>query len=101
MIEQDEALGELLNVVEQQEGNLQQGNGYIFKSIECRSILKHGINPTVVIFDELHAQPNRELWDIMTFGAGSARKRTLWWVITTAGNDPDRNSIGWEIHEKS
>lgn len=48
---------------------------------------------------ELHAQPNRELWDVMTFGAGAARKEPLWWVITTAGDDPDRRSIGWEVHE--
>jgi phage terminase large subunit-like protein len=37
----------------------------------------------------------------MTFGAGAARKEPLWWVITTAGDDPDRHSIGWEIHEKA
>ena len=48
---------------------------------------------------ELHAQPSRDLWDVMTFGAGAARKEPIWWVITTAGDDPDRHSIGWEIHE--
>ncbi len=60
---------------------------------------KHGANPTVVVFDELHAQPNRKLWDVMTFGAGAARKEPLWWVITTAGDDPDQKSIGWEKHQ--
>lgn len=25
----------------------------------------------------------------------------MWWVITTAGDDPDRKSIGWEIHERA
>lgn len=37
----------------------------------------------------------------MTFGAGSARREPIWWVITTAGDDPDRHSIGWEIHEQA
>ncbi|MDC3414277.1 terminase TerL endonuclease subunit [Terrihalobacillus insolitus] len=37
----------------------------------------------------------------MTFGAGAARKEPIWWVITTAGDDPDRHSIGWEIHEQA
>jgi phage terminase large subunit-like protein len=60
---------------------------------------KHGLNPTVVIFDELHAQPNRRLWDVMTFCAGSSRNEPLCWVITTAGDDPDRASIGWEQHD--
>lgn len=62
---------------------------------------KHGYKPSCVIFDELHAQPNRDLWDIMTFGAGDARKQPVWIVLTTAGDDPDRHSIGWEVHEKA
>jgi phage terminase large subunit-like protein len=37
----------------------------------------------------------------MTFGSGSARFEPLYWVITTAGDDPDKKSIGWEIHEKA
>lgn len=62
---------------------------------------KHGYKPSCVIFDELHAQPNRDLWDIMTFGSGSSRKQPVWIVLTTAGDDPDRHSIGWEVHEKA
>ena len=46
-------------------------------------------------------QPNRALWDVMTFGAGDARLQPIWIVLTTAGEDPDRESIGWEIHEWS
>jgi phage terminase large subunit-like protein len=101
MIEQDEALEQLLNVVDSKKEIYNRETGTYLKVLSAEAYTKHGINPTVVIFDELHAQPNRELWDIMTFGAGSARKEPLWWVITTAGDDPDRNSIGWEIHEKA
>lgn len=71
------------------------------KVMSSEAYSKHGYKPTCVIFDELHAQPNRELWDVMTFGAGSARKQPVWIVLTTAGDDPDRKSIGWEIHEKA
>lgn len=71
------------------------------KVMSSEAYSKHGYKPTCVIFDELHAQPNRELWDIMTFGAGSARKQPVWIVLTTAGDDPDRRSIGWEIHQKA
>lgn len=74
--------------------------GFI-KVLSAEAFSKHGYNPSCVIFDELHAQPNRELWDVMTFGAGSARRQPVWIVLTTAGDDPDRNSIGWEIHEKA
>ena len=62
---------------------------------------KHGYKPSCVIFDELHAQPNRDLWDVMTAGSGSGRRQPVWIVLTTAGDDPDRTSIGWEIHEKA
>ncbi len=71
------------------------------KVMSSEAYSKHGYKPTCVIFDELHAQPKRDLWDIMTFGAGSARKQPVWIVLTTAGDDPDKNSIGWEIHEKA
>lgn len=71
------------------------------KVLSSEAYRKHGFKPSCVIFDELHAQPNRDLWDYMTFGAGSGRRQPVWIVLTTAGDDPDRNSIGWEIHEKA
>lgn len=101
MIDQDEELKQLLKVTESRKEIENIETGTIMKVLSAEAYTKHGINPTVVIFDELHAQPNRELWDVMTFGAGAARKEPLWWVITTAGDDPDKNSIGWEIHEQA
>lgn len=69
--------------------------------LSAEAYSKHGYRPSCVIFDELHSQPNRDLWDVMTFGAGSGRRQPVWIVLTTAGDDPDRTSIGWEIHEKA
>ena len=69
--------------------------------LSAEAYSKHGYRPSCVVFDELHAQPNRDLWDVMTFGAGSGRRQPVWIVLTTAGNDPDRRSIGWEVHEKA
>ena len=76
-------------------------SGTKMKVLSSEAYSKHGYKPTCVIFDELHAQPNRQLWDVMTFGSGSARKQPVYIVLTTAGDDPDRHSIGWEIHEKA
>ena len=73
--------------------------GTFIKVLSAEAYSKHGLNPTVVIFDELHALQKRDLWDVMTFGSGAARKEQLVWIITTAGDDPDRKSIGWEKHE--
>jgi phage terminase large subunit-like protein len=73
----------------------------IYKAVSAEAYSKHGLNVSACIFDELHAQPNRSLWDVMTTYAGDARDQPLWYVITTAGDDADRKSIGWEIHEKA
>src|SRR5690625_4642187 len=100
MIEQDAELEKILKVKDSQREIKNLITGTVMKVLSAEAFTKHGINPTVVIFDELHAQPNRDLWDVMTFGAGAARREPLWWVITTAGDDPDKTSIGWEVHEQ-
>lgn len=74
--------------------------GGVLKVYSADADTKHGYSFSCVIFDELHAQPNRKLWDVVTFGSGSARRQPAWIVLTTAGDDPDRRSIGWETHEK-
>ncbi len=56
---------------------------YAAMSAEARS--KEGLNASGVIFDELHAQPGRELWDALAY-AGSAREQPLHLSITTAGD---------------
>ncbi|OAS21147.1 terminase large subunit [Paenibacillus oryzisoli] len=101
MIEQEPELEAILKITDSRKEIKNKLTGTTLKVLSAEAFTKHGINPTVVIFDELHAQPKRDLWDVMTFGSGAARKEPLWWVITTAGDDPDRNSIGWEIHEKA
>lgn len=99
MIEQEPMLGKILKITDSKKEIHNKKTGTFLKVLSAEAFSKHGINPTVVIFDELHAQPNRDLWDTMTFGSGSARKEPLFWVITTAGDDPDHKSIGWEIHQ--
>ena len=74
-------------------------SGSVYEVLSAEAFTKHGFKVSACLFDELHAQPNRDLWDIMTFEAGSTRRQPIWWIITTAGDDPDRVSIGWEQHE--
>lgn len=70
-----------------------------YQVVSSEAFSKHGLNISGCVFDELHAQPKRDLWDVMTKGAGDARRQPLWFVTTTAGTD--RNSICWEIHQKA
>lgn len=97
--ELDYEQGGILKILDSKKEIWNTETGSFLKVLSAEAYTKHGLNPSVVIFDELHAQPTRDLWDVMTFGAGAARKEPLWWVITTAGDDPDRHSIGWEVHE--
>lgn len=74
--------------------------GGVLKVYSADADTKHGYSFSAIIIDELHAQPNRRLWDVLTAGSDAARRQQAVIVLTTAGDDPDRKSIGWEIHEK-
>lgn len=74
--------------------------GGLMKVYSSDADTKHGYSFSAIIIDELHAQPNRRLWDVLTTGSDAARRQQAVIVLTTAGDDPDRKSIGWEIHEK-
>jgi phage terminase large subunit-like protein len=53
----------------------------------------HGLNPSLVIYDELHLAKKRDLYDAMITGMG-ARRQPLMVAITTAGHD--RRSLAFE-----
>jgi len=57
---------------------------------------QYGLNAHGIVIDELHAQPNRDLFDVLVTSTGS-RRQPLIVMITTAGYD--RESICWEQHE--
>lgn len=68
----------------------------VYRVLSSEAYSKHGLNPHGIIFDELHAQPNRELYDVLNTAMGK-RAQPLMIMITTAGYD--RNSVCWQQHE--
>lgn len=70
-----------------------------YQVLSAEAYSKHGFNIHGVVFDELHTQPNRKLFDVMTKGSGDARMQPLYFLITTAGTDT--KSICYETHEKA
>lgn len=70
-----------------------------YQVLSAEAYSKHGFNIHGVVFDELHTQPNRKLFDVMTKGSGDARMQPLYFLITTAGTDT--NSICFETHQKA
>ena len=75
--------------------------GTFYKVVSSDAYTKHGLNVSAVVGDEIHAWPGRDMFDVMTKGAGETRLQPIWIFITTAGDDPDRVSIGWEQHAKA
>jgi len=69
-------------------------NNSSYEALSAEAGTKHGLNAHGVIFDELHAQPDRRLVDVMATSMG-ARSQPLLVYITTAGFD--RKSVCWEI----
>lgn len=74
------------------------GTSNMYKVLSSEAHTKHGFIPSAIIFDELHVQPNRDLWDTLTAGQ-MKRSDSLCFAFTTAGSD--KNSICYEIHQKA
>src|SRR5579859_6279079 len=58
--------------------------GSVYKVLSSEAFSKEGLNPSVVIYDELHAAPNPELYSVMSLGSGT-RRDPLMIILTTAG----------------
>lgn len=99
MVEQNNALKKRIKPILSQKRLVYLPTKSFYQVLSAEAFSKHGFNVSRVVFDELHAQPNRDLWDVMTDGAGDARVQPLTFAMTTAGDDPDRASIGWEVHQ--
>ena len=74
-------------------------NAGFYQVLSAEVGTKHGLNVSGLVFDELHTQPNRQLYDVLTKGSGDAREQPLYFLITTAGTD--RESICYELHIKA
>lgn len=99
MVEQAPALRRRIKVIPSTKRMVYMPTGSVYQVLSSDVPSKHGLNVSACVFDELHAQPNRKLYDVMTQGSGDARKQPLWFFLTTAGTD--RNSICWEVHQKA
>ncbi len=75
--------------------------GSIYRALSSEAYTKEGLSPTLVLADELHAWPNRELYDVMALAMG-ARRDPLMLIVTTAGVRTDtsgRDSIAYTLYQ--
>jgi phage terminase large subunit-like protein len=95
MIRNDPELLAQCEIVDSQKRIVHRASGSFYRAISAEAYSKHGFNASVVIYDELHAAPDRKLWDVLSTSQG-ARAQPLMMAITTAGYD--RHSILWELY---
>lgn len=65
-----------------------QRNGGTYRAVSADAGLQQGLNPSCVIFDELHVLKSPELYEALTLGS-AARSQPITLVISTAGSDLD------------
>ena len=99
MVRMCPALNKRVKILASQKRIIFQPTNSFYQVLSAEAYSKHGFNIHGVVFDELHTQPNRKLFDVMTKGSGDARMQPLYFLITTAGTDT--NSICYETHQKA
>lgn len=76
--------------------------GSVYRVLSAEAYSKEGLNPSATIFDELHAQPTRELFDVMSLAMGARGNLATLIAITTAGVKTDstgQDSIAYNLYQ--
>lgn len=90
MVAQDPRLAQRFKIYETSRAIVCEASGSSYKVISADANTKHGFNSHMIVIDELHAQPNRELADVLMTSTG-ARRQPL--IIHTTTSDFERPSI--------
>lgn len=99
MVSESEELSKMLKSYRNALYFPEKNSSYTVLSAEAYS--KEGLNPSFVMFDELHAQPNRDLFDVMSLAQGARGNLATMLAITTAGVKSDntgRDSIAYSLY---
>ena len=99
MVEMSPALMKRSKLMEATKRIVNYSNAGYYQVLSAEVGGKHGFSVSGLVFDEIHTQPNRQLYDVLTKGSSDARQNPLHFIITTAGND--RHSIAYELHTKA
>lgn len=103
MVEQSSILKRRLRILRGTNRILKQTDpDSFYAAIAADGDLGDGVNPAVVVADELHRWKTRkqlENWDVLSNG-GITRRQTLTIAITTAGVQ-NESPLAWRMHEKT
>ena len=87
IVRSDPELMSYIKIVDSTKTMVCFGNGSVYRAVSAEAGTKYGLNPTVVIYDELAQSRNRELYDALDTSM-AARLEPLFIVISTQSNDP-------------
>lgn len=76
--------------------------GSVYRVLSAEAPTKEGLNPHFVLFDEIHAQPNRDLYNVFSLAMGARGKLASLVAITTAGVKTDstgKDSIAFYLKQ--
>lgn len=93
MVRQVPELRKRSKVIETQKRIVNYRNNSFYRAIPAEAASAHGYNASTVIIDELHTQPNRELYDVLTTSTGT-RDEPMIISISTAGFDKQHSICG-------
>lgn len=85
MVRMCPALNKCVKILASQKRIIYTPTNSFYQVLSAEAYSKHGFNIHGEVFDELHTQPNRKLFDVMTKGSGDAHmQQPLYFLITTA-----------------
>lgn len=93
MVRSSHKLSEALEIVDSRKTIAYKSEASFYRVLSADAFRAEGLNIHGLLFDELHAQRDRRLFDSLRYG-GAAREQPLLCSITTAGYD--KNSICYE-----
>lgn len=88
LVEAEPELAAVLTVVPSTKTIVHKATGTFYRALSSESGTKHGLNPSLVIFDELAQAKTRDLYDVLDTSMG-ARSEPLFIAISTQSNDPE------------
>lgn len=86
MIRANSSLKKLCRIYDSSKRIVRQDTESFYRALSRESATAHGLNPSMVIYDELHEAKTRDLYDVLKTGMGT-RAEPLFITITTAGLD--------------
>jgi phage terminase large subunit-like protein len=98
MVKASPGLYKRLTLLESQKHMTDVASRSLYKALSAEAGTNEGMNISMLIMDEMHAQPNDKFWNALMYG-GAARRQPLQVIITTAGVDPE--SLCYEYHTKA